>query len=398
MLVAVNNENVYVNAMNVQRNIKQKTEYFCPNCKELVFLKKGLIKQAHFTHFQKSDCAVFSEGETEEHVSGKAMLYQWFIHQNIPCQLEAYLPNLKQRPDLLIWLDEQTPVAIEFQCSSLSAQRMIERTNGYIENGYKVYWILGGSYHFKHKLTSFQKLFIKEHKKIGCYFLELNVDKSTLTVHFNINQYGNSSQIASYSAHIELTKANTNLDNIKERLLHISKAKQNELKNQLIKSQSSLNKGRNYQVPEIVAFQKYIYKRGDSLISLPVEVYLPVKNQLFIKTLPYFWKYQLLEWIMNRNSGEVISKKEVHNKFFVMIQNNELVFHLMPFISLESKKRCIDSFMALLTERGLLSVISNSDWMVQREPQRYENEKEKIADFLALDYSFATESNVKVTK
>ena len=50
MLVAVSNKNDYINAMNEQKNIKQKTEYFCPNCKEPVFLKKGLIKQAHFTH------------------------------------------------------------------------------------------------------------------------------------------------------------------------------------------------------------------------------------------------------------------------------------------------------------------------------------------------------------
>ncbi|WP_373471613.1 competence protein CoiA [Carnobacterium alterfunditum] len=385
MLIALNNKNQYLNAMNEQKIKNQKYDYYCPNCREPVFLKKGLIKQAHFTHFQKSECNVFSEGETEEHILGKNMLYQWFTQQKIPCQLEAYLSNLKQRPDLLIWLDEQTPIAIEFQCSALSIQRMVERTTGYIKNGYKVYWILGKQYHFKNRLTSFQRLFINEHKLVGCYFLELHVDKNTLMVHCRINQQGNSTHISSCSSQFELAKMSTSLEYISKQLLFFGKSNQNESKKQLIQSHYFLNQGRNYQVPEIVLFQKYIYKRGDSLISLPVEVYLPVKNQIFIKSLSYFWKYLLLEWLMERDNKEVITKKAVYQKFSLMIKNNELIFHVMPFIPIESKKKCVDHFMALLTQRGVLSAISNSDWIIQKKPERYRNENEKMTDFLSLD-------------
>lgn len=398
MLVAVNNKNQYFNASNEEKNKDKKHNYYCPNCKEPVFLKKGLIKQAHFTHFQKSECNVFSEGETEEHISGKNLLYQWFIKQKIPCQLEAYLPNLKQRPDLLVWLDEQSPIAIEFQCSALSAQRMIERTNGYSEKGYKVYWILGQNYHFKNKLTSFQKLFVNEHKEIGCYFLELQVDRKILTVHHHINQEGNSVHINAESCHFELDESSTKLKTINKQLLGYSRSTQYESKKQLVQSYYFLNRGRNYQVPEIVTFQKYIYKKGDSLISLPLEVYLPVKNQLFVKSLSYFWKYLFLEWIMEKNNGEIISKKEVSKKLALLIENNDLIFHVMPLISIESKKKCIEHFMAILTQRGILSVISNSDWIIQKEPQRYKNEKEKMTDFIALDHSLIVESYVKSTK
>lgn len=59
MLVAVNNKNHYLNAMNEQKSKSQKHDYYCPSCKEPVFLKKGLIKQAHFTHFQKKKIATF---------------------------------------------------------------------------------------------------------------------------------------------------------------------------------------------------------------------------------------------------------------------------------------------------------------------------------------------------
>ncbi|AEB29447.1 protein involved in establishment of DNA transport in competence [Carnobacterium sp. 17-4] len=391
MLVAVNKGNQYVNALDEQKNKKRKKDYYCPSCKKPVFLKKGLIKQAHFTHFQKNDCSIFSEGETEEHILGKKILYHWFIQQEIPCQLEAYLPNLKQRPDLLIWLDEQTPTAIEFQCSALSAERMLERTLGYTKNGYRVYWILGQNFHLKNKLTSFQRLFIQEHKKIGCYFLELHVETNDIVIHYGISQEGNSSCIISQCCHLKMDES-TSLNTIIPQFMVYSKFTQIEPKKKLIQSHYFLNRGRNYQVPIIVAFQKYIYKKGDSLVSLPLEVYLPVKNQLFIKTLSYFWKYQFLEWIMERNSGEIISKKEIAKKTTTMIKNNELNFYIMPLISDESKRKCITHFITLLNKRGLLIAISHSEWIVQKEAQRYKNENEKITEFLKLDMALIVDT------
>lgn len=387
MLVAVSKENQYINALDVQKNEKQKKDYYCPSCKEPVFFKQGAIKQPHFTHFQKSDCTVFSEGETQEHILGKKIFYQWFTQQEIPCQLEAYLPNLKQRPDLLVWLDEQTPTAIEFQCSALSAERMIERTLGYTKNGYRVYWILGQNFHLKNKLTSFQRLFIQEHKKIGCYFLELHVESNDIAIHYDISQEGNSSYVISQCRYLKIDK-NTSLNAVVHQFSQYSKNTKLESKKKLIQSHYLLNRGRNYQVPIIVDFQKYIYKKGDSLVSLPLEVYLPVKNQLFIKTLSYFWKYQFLEWIMKRNSGEIITKKEIDQQTTLMIKNNDLKFHVMPLVSDVSKRKCIVHFITSLNKRGLLTLISQSEWMVQKEPQRYNNEKEKIAEFLMLDGSF----------
>lgn len=391
MLIAVNKGNQYVNASDEQKSENQKRDYYCPSCKEPVFLKKGLIKQAHFTHFKKSDCTVFSEGETQEHILGKKILYWWFTQQEIPCQLEAYLPTLKQRPDLLVWLDEQTPAAIEFQCSALSAERMIERTIGYTKNGYRVYWILGQNFHLKNKLTNFQRLFIQEHKKIGCYFLELHVETNDIAIHYDISQEGNSACILSQCCHVKIDK-NTSLSTITDQFMHYSKHIKLESKKKLIQSHYFLNRGRNYQVPIIVDFQKYIYIKGDSLVSLPLEVYLPVENQLFIKTLSYFWKYQFLEWIMERKTGEIISKKEINRQITLMIKNNELKFYVMPLISDVSKRKCVTHFITLLNERGLLIAISQSEWIVQKEPQRYSNEKEKITEFLMLDRSLTVGS------
>ena len=68
---------------------------------------------------------MFSEGETEEHLSAKELLYEWLTDETI--EIEAYLPDLQQRPDLLVG-----KTAIEVQCSALSWSRFVQRTEKYL--------------------------------------------------------------------------------------------------------------------------------------------------------------------------------------------------------------------------------------------------------------------------
>ena len=84
-------------------------------------IRKGLLKRHHFAHYAAANCEVFSEGETEEHLSAKELLYEWLTDETI--EIEAYLPDLQQRPDLLVG-----KTAIEVQCSALSWRRFVQRT------------------------------------------------------------------------------------------------------------------------------------------------------------------------------------------------------------------------------------------------------------------------------
>ncbi|MEG0293049.1 competence protein CoiA [Enterococcus sp.] len=128
---------------------QQKGSWHCPNCKGQVRLKRGPLLAAHFAHVSLADdCQSFSEGETAEHLSGKMLLGRWAKGS----ELEAYLPELKQRPDVL-WGN----LAMEFQCSSLAFERFAERTEKYIKQGYAPWWILGEKFHPKQRLSDFQK-------------------------------------------------------------------------------------------------------------------------------------------------------------------------------------------------------------------------------------------------
>lgn len=103
--------------------------------------EKGKEKCAHFAHQKSDNCSVFSERESKEHLQLKECFMDWLGQSVEPVFLEAYLPRLRQRPDILL-----ANLAIEIQCSRLSHQRFIERTQNYLNNSYQVWWILGNSF------------------------------------------------------------------------------------------------------------------------------------------------------------------------------------------------------------------------------------------------------------
>ena len=118
------------------------TRFYCLQCKEPVILKNGKINTPHFAHKRHSECAnAFSEGETEDHLQGKLQLYHFYLRKDVQPQLEAYIPDIKQRPDILIQ-HGQNKIAIEFQCSRIGASKIIERTVGYHQYSISPLWIL----------------------------------------------------------------------------------------------------------------------------------------------------------------------------------------------------------------------------------------------------------------
>lgn len=146
MLVARNQEEL-IASFDYQKKIQDRL--VCPSCGKPVRFKQGSRKIPHFAHV-KADCQSFSEGETWEHVEGKRMIMETFPMKQ--AKLEAYLPNLKQRPDVL-WEKR----AIEFQCSSLPFVRFLERTENYQRHGYHPWWILGSRFFPTTQLSQFQK-------------------------------------------------------------------------------------------------------------------------------------------------------------------------------------------------------------------------------------------------
>lgn len=124
---------------------------YCPVCGERVILKNGAIKVAHFAHRHGSNCAC-SEGETAEHLLGKQQLFAWAQRQQLNPRYEVYLPTIQQRPDILLTCSDGRQIALEFQCSPLSVERLRQRNTGYAQLKIQVWWLLGMPY-LKRSLT-----------------------------------------------------------------------------------------------------------------------------------------------------------------------------------------------------------------------------------------------------
>jgi competence protein CoiA len=122
--------------------INKNTSFLCMQCQEEVILKNGRVNIPHFAHKRKSQCIKsFSEGETEDHLNGKLQLYELFKRQNVQVQLEASIPSINQRPDILI-RSKENMIAIEFQCSQISTSIITERSKGYQNYSIIPFWIL----------------------------------------------------------------------------------------------------------------------------------------------------------------------------------------------------------------------------------------------------------------
>lgn len=114
----------------------------CPQCGEQYTYNHGKVRTPYFKHLN-SDCVMYGEPETEEHIQGKIDLYEWVKKQDgvTDVKLEGWLPDTKQRPDIMFKYNGKQYV-IEFQCSQISSE-YIERHELYQAAGIHDIWICG---------------------------------------------------------------------------------------------------------------------------------------------------------------------------------------------------------------------------------------------------------------
>lgn len=129
-------------------SVNNGEDCYCPGCLEPVVLRRGRFRLAHFAHRPGSQCQL-GEGETPEHLLGKRQLFERAKECGYRAELEVYLSKINQRPDLLL-TSKDRQLAIEFQCSPLSLQRLRERNAGYRRCGIQVHWLLGAPYLRRH--------------------------------------------------------------------------------------------------------------------------------------------------------------------------------------------------------------------------------------------------------
>lgn len=264
MLTAINQDGCLVNL--VMDEPRKKDAFSCPGCQGQVRLKQGTILRPHFAHIILKDCHYAYENESAQHLELKSALYRWLKHE-VAVEIEAVLPELGQIADLLV----EEKLALEVQCSSLSIQRLLERTKAYQDQGIEVLWLLGKDLWIKDKLTALQKQFLRFSQNMGFHLWELDLDKQVLRLRYLIHE--------DWHGQVQcLTKI---FPFEKGRLLSI--LRQPYLPQPLLSFQGRMDQqlGRYiaqqlyYQAPKWMELQRQAYERGENLLTQSPDDFYP---------------------------------------------------------------------------------------------------------------------------
>ncbi|WP_137629292.1 competence protein CoiA [Lactiplantibacillus daowaiensis] len=267
----------------------RKTGYHCPGCQAPVQLKRGTVMTPHFAHQRDQACQTFSEGETAEHLLGKQQLAAWFLASGYKVQLEAPLTAIHQRPDLLVQLPGQKPLAIEFQCSPLAVPRLKARTLGYRQHGYRVLWVLGTPYQqARLRPTSKALKFLQYNQQWGCYLAFWDVQQVALCLRFNLLGFDGDPLQSQRQLFWSQRQPVDQLMTYRPTLLVPQIVAE-----QFQRRQRRLVIGRLTRQPRFMALQTLCYQHGGTLATLPLWVY-PMQAKLPILTTAFLaWQVQL---------------------------------------------------------------------------------------------------------
>ena len=358
MLIATNNKNDQLLAA---KNLWKLDHYFCPSCQSPVHLKAGSVMRAHFAHFQKEACDVFSEGETEEHLRGKQQLYDWLVSLGHEVEMEAYLPQLMQRPDLLLKLDKEK-IAIEFQCSAIAIEKVRERTAGYLNNGYKVIWVLGEQFTYQRKLTAFQKVCLtNSHNQLVLF--HYSVSKKQLEYRYNFQLKQNQKMIATKRQ----LKARSPLKlDLKKKAYLSNEVVKVEMEHQKLQRQLQYPKNNSRE------FMTKLYENNETLISMPKECYEILPSEWLIQNHHYAWKLKFIVWLESRQPNTVLTHKMLHR------WADGLNYFEVPPITDKQRLQPILEFVYVLVQSNVLKQIRFNKWVIVQTAKRYKYLEEKF--------------------
>jgi competence protein CoiA len=119
---------------------RMEAPFLCPQCGDLVVLRRSEIRLTHFAHTRSGLCA-YSAGESDEHRRCKLEIYQAL--RKHPNARDVFLEKslTTARPDVSATING-VPVAIEVQISNLPMETIIRRTREYTRKGIYVLWLL----------------------------------------------------------------------------------------------------------------------------------------------------------------------------------------------------------------------------------------------------------------
>jgi competence protein CoiA len=340
-------------------NYKKRHEFYCPACEEHLIIKAGKRIIPHFAHYPKSNCEQRKGGEGPYHEKGKLLLYQWFRSQHLHVELEPYLKEIKQLPDLLLTLNHKR-IAIEFQCARISIDQLQQRNKGFQKAGIIPIWILGanqfnrvGKYHLK--LDQFIKQFIHQFSPSSSQKLLYFCPETLQLTVFQDIYFTKSGQAVGRFYFNKLYKMKFTDLFMEYPLLRtdLYQLWKNEKRNFRLGSGKRLY-GRD------LAWHQWLYSQQTHREYLPSLIHLPVSTQYLMKSPPWDWQSRLCISIIEplpvgrlftfNRSKNILRNHFYKQSYFPLIETTEhpiqQYFHLLVQLKV-IQKQSSDQFIKI---------------------------------------------------
>ncbi|ARI78020.1 competence protein CoiA [Halobacillus mangrovi] len=352
---------LYQLTMDELRQIKSDT-FHCPNCHERLLIRAGPKVAPHFAHFPKSNCVLY-KGESVAHEAGKWDLYHWMKRQSYNVELEVYVKEIQQRPDILLTFREKK-IALEYQCSAISIKEITKRNQAYLKEGIFPLWILGINHlkqqsHRNFLLNDFLRSFLyyfNDHFHLYFY----DPDRKQMIVLSNLHYTGkpfvygivNDYPLPSFKFP---QLFNSKKSSLKYPLTHSWEKLLYNYRTRYKAKVSSLE----YQ------FRQYVYLNGHHFSLIPSVCYLPVPGQLSLNMKPYIWQTRLLmDHFMKKSVGEIGQFPSI---FTPPTINQYQVDVTMQYVN-------------LLDGLGVLKKINQNQWVKKKDIIFHQNMKNALED------------------
>lgn len=121
----------------------KSNEIFCPECGNNLRFRSGTFRP-HFWHGKYNCTYSYGEPESETHIKGKTVLYDWLqtLYPKANVQLEWKIEETNQRSDVIVIHENGERWAFEFQCTPISESVWLERHLLYKQAGVYDFWIM----------------------------------------------------------------------------------------------------------------------------------------------------------------------------------------------------------------------------------------------------------------
>ena len=364
--------------------IKGAQPYFCPCCERELIIKAGSIKIPHFAHKSNASCNASSEPESTYHLIAKRRLFTWFISHGYDAELEAYVPDIKKRADVLVRNGEKK-YAIEFQCSTISEASFMERTVAYQSVNITPIWILAAKninriHGPEFKISAFLWLFVTGRRAFP-YLWTYCPEQNQFSALKGITPFSPATAFAEMTtAPLELLSPQHLIPRNHMRFSFITLWR-NKRKSWCLHRVKTAN----LHHPLFLA----IYANRLTAATLPIEVGIPVRGLHLIKTSAIEWQAWLyLDVLHKRELGQIVLLRAFLQSFQKRCASGFIKLRTLPLLSLDDAVNPVHEYVNFLTKAGYLTETTAGSYKLTKKivVPRTMDENEKLENMFYLEY------------